>query len=227
MTLPARIDHLVVLASNLEQGAEWCRAMLGVEPGPGGEHPLMGTHNRLLRVSTVDRPRAYVEVIAIQPGKTAQGGRRRWFDMDDPRVQRSVKEEPRLAHFVANVPDLAAALQAWQRLGIDPGRPIEASRMTPRGLLEWKITVRDDGRRLFDGCLPTLIEWGEAHPTAAMADSGVALETLAVTHPQANELTAAFDAIGLQGVGVSEGEASLCTALLTPKGRIEIESKGL
>lgn len=227
MTLLARIDHLVVLAARLEQGVEWCRATLGVVPGPGGAHPLMGTHNRLLRIATVEHPRAYIEVIAIQPGQTAQNGRRRWFDMDDPRVQHAVKEEPRLAHFVANVPDLAAALHAWQRSGVDGGRAIEASRVTPRGLLEWKIAVRDDGQRLFDGCLPTLIEWGAMHPAATMADSGVALQTVGVVHPQEKNLAAAFDAIGLQGVQVAEGEASLCAVLLTPKGRITIESKGL
>ena len=99
--------------------------------------------------------------------------------------------------------------------------------MTPRGLLEWKIAVRDDGQRLFHGCLPTLIEWGKTHPAAAMADSGVALQTVSVTHPEAKKLSAAFDAIGLQGVQVSEGEASLCATLLTPKGWMKVESKGL
>ena len=51
----SRIDHLVVAASSLDQGVAWCEATLGVTPGPGGEHPLMGTHNRLLRVATVDQ----------------------------------------------------------------------------------------------------------------------------------------------------------------------------
>ena len=37
------------------------------------------------------------------------------------------------------------------------------------------ITVRADGQRLFDGCLPTLIEWGDTHPAATMPESGVTL----------------------------------------------------
>jgi uncharacterized membrane protein YphA (DoxX/SURF4 family) len=41
------LDHLVIMASTLAQGVAWCEATLGVTPGPGGEHPLMGTHNRL------------------------------------------------------------------------------------------------------------------------------------------------------------------------------------
>ena len=111
MTDQARIDHLVVLADTLEQGAAWCERSLGVPPGPGGEHPLMGTHNRLLRLASVDHPLAYFEVIARNPAaEGAQAGRRRWFDMDDAAVQSTVREHgPRLAHWVARVPDVRAA----------------------------------------------------------------------------------------------------------------------
>ena len=46
-----RLDHLVVLADTLSEGVSWCEATLGVTPGPGGEHPLFGTHNRLLSIA--------------------------------------------------------------------------------------------------------------------------------------------------------------------------------
>jgi hypothetical protein len=226
VSLLARVDHLVVLAASLEQGAQWCRATLGVEPGPGGEHALMGTHNRLLRIATVDYPRAYLEIIAVQPGKRAQHGCR-WFDMDDPRLQHAVVEAPRLVHFVANVPDIEAALREWRALGIERGAALAASRATPRGLLEWRITVREDGQRLFGGCLPTLIEWGATHPAAGMGESGVSLQSFAVAHPQSAALSQAFDAIGLQGAAVQQGEPNLRAALLTPRGRVVLESKGL
>ncbi|MBC5765034.1 VOC family protein [Ramlibacter albus] len=222
--MTARIDHLVVVAASLEQGAAWCRETLGVEPGPGGEHPLMGTHNRLLRIATVDYPRAYFEIIAIQPGREPQDGRRRWFDMDDARLQRAVKEEPRLAHFVTVVPEIAPALRAWAELGIDRGRALKASRMTPRGLLEWQIAVRDDGQRLFDGALPTLIEWGATHPVPGMPESGVTLQSFGVAHPEHRKLATAFDAIGLAGVHVKEGAPKLCAVFDTPKGRVKLES---
>jgi hypothetical protein len=228
--MTARIDHLVVLAPSLAEGAAWCERTLGVAPGPGGEHPLMGTHNRLLRVATVDHPRAYLEVIAIDP-KAPQAPRRdgpRWFDMDDAALQAAVERDgPRLVHFVANVPDLAAALAALARLRIERGEALRASRTTPRGLLEWQISVRPDGQRLFDGCLPTLIQWGDTHPAGSLPECGVALQTLTVTHPRAAELRRAFDAVGLGSVGASEGPANLCATLVTPQGRIKLESKGL
>lgn len=223
----ARIDHLVVGADTLAQGAAWCEATLGVVPGPGGEHPLMGTHNRLLRIATVDHPRAYFEIIARNPAVPhAPEGRARWFDLDAPAVQQSLQAAPRLLHWVVQVPDLHAAVSALASLGIDRGRIVAASRETARGLLRWEITIRDDGQRLFDGCLPTLIAWGDVHPAAAMPASGVTLHSVRVRHPQAALLARAFAAIGLQGVDVAEGAPDLLATLHTPTGTVRLESQG-
>src|SRR3954465_14759681 len=122
----ARVDHLVVAAASLEQGAAWCEATLGVVPGPGGEHPLMGTHNRLLRVATVDYPRAYLEIIAAQPGKEPQQGAR-WFGLDAEAVRDTLRNSgPRLLHFVASVPDVRAAVASLKGVGLDRGAVVQA-----------------------------------------------------------------------------------------------------
>ncbi|WBY00412.1 VOC family protein [Ramlibacter tataouinensis] len=223
----ARIDHLVVVADALEQGAAWCERTLGVAPGPGGEHPLMGTHNRLLRIATVDFPQAYLELIARNPAAPAPA-RTRWFDMDQPVQRAAVREQgPRLLHWVARVPDLDAALAAWQRLGIDRGEAVAASRETPRGPLRWRISLRPDGQRLFDGCLPTLIEWGGPHPAAGLPACGATLHGLALQHPQAALLRTALALIGLESFAVHEGPPNLCAALHTPRGLVRFESAGL
>lgn len=225
--MTAHIDHLVVAASSLEEGVAWCRDTLGVEPGPGGEHPLMGTHNRLMRIATVDFPRAYFEIIAVQPGRQPQQGRR-WFDLDDEAVQDGIRRHgPRLVHFVANVPDARAGVDALAAIGIDRGEVVRASRMTDRGPLEWQITVRPDGQRLFSGALPALIEWSGMHPAAGMPESGITLQALVATHPQADALRRACQAVGLAAVDVRDGEPNLCATLDTPRGRVKLESKGL
>ena len=222
--MAARIDHLIVGAASLEEGVAWCEATLGVVPGPGGEHPLMGTHNRLLRVATVDYPRAYFEVIAVQPGRTPQRARR-WFDLDDEGLRDRLRRGgPRLLHSVASVPDVEAALRSLQPLGIDRGEVVAASRETPRGLLQWRITVRPDGQRLFDGVLPTLIEWGATHPAAAMPESGVTLHALSASHPEAARLRPAWEAIGLDAVGLTAGAPCLRAVLDTPRGRTTLAS---
>lgn len=226
----ARVDHLVVVASNLEEGVAWCERTLGITPGPGGQHPLMGTHNRLFRIATVNYPRAYFEIIAMDASSQGLDKTRtsRWFDMDSKALQASVTADgPRLVHFVANTPNVVAAVDALQTLGLDRGPVVAASRETPRGLLQWQITVRDDGQRLFQGGLPTLIQWGDVHPANGMAESGVTLQSLNVHHPDANLLQAALRAIGLQGVGVQAGAPNLIATLRTPRGLVTLESNGI
>lgn len=223
----ARVDHLVVGAASLEQGVAWCETTLGVTPGPGGEHALMGTHNRVLRIATVNHPRAYLEIIAVQPGRAPQRSRR-WFDLDDEAVRDALRREgPRLLHFVASVAGIAPAVEALRHLGVDRGTPTAASRETPRGLLEWQITVRDDGARLAAGTLPTLIEWGAVHPAAGLPESGVTLQSLCAYTEDAPHLQRAYEAIGLQGVAVKTGAPRLCAVLETPRGRVTLDSKGL
>jgi hypothetical protein len=223
----ASIDHLVVMANDLAQGVAWCEATLGVTPGPGGEHPLMGTHNRLLKIATAEHRTAYLEIIAINPvaPHAVPTRARRWFDMEDPALQAHVRQHgPALTHCVAGVPDMAASLAILAAQGIDRGAALQASRPTANGLLQWQISVRDDGQRLFDGCLPTLIEWGSVHPTDAMPASGLALHSLRVQHPQAAALTAAYQVLGLSAVTVDTGPARLSATLQTPKGLITLHS---
>lgn len=224
MTTTAQVDHLVVMAATLAQGVQWCEATLGIPPGPGGQHALMGTHNRLFKIASKGYPQAYFEIIAIDPDAQAPG-RQRWFDMDDEALREQVaRTGPQLVHFVASVPDAQASVVALATQGIDRGAVLQASRPVARGLLQWQITVRDDGQRLFDGGLPTLIQWGDTHPVQAMTDSGVTLQQLQVTHPQASALRAAYQVIGLQHVQVSAGAARLSARLLGPKGPITIHS---
>ena len=226
----SQIDHLVVAASTLEDGVAWCESTLGITPGPGGEHPLMGTHNRLFSIATAQYPTAYFEIIAIHSGAACariQGENRR-FDLDDQALQRGLKQNgPQLVHFVVSTPQAAPDIEALARLGMDRGELHSASRMTAHGLLAWKITVRADGQRLMNGTLPTLIEWGQVHPTQHMAASGVTLQSLTASQPKPHPLRAAYAAIHLQGVAVVQGQAKLVATLLTPRGLITLQSNGL
>jgi hypothetical protein len=225
-----QIDHLVVAASTLDEGVQWCERTLGVTPGPGGQHPLMGTHNRLLNLSSPAFPSVYLEVIAIDPGApwARSTWASRWFDLDSSEVQQGLTANgPRLIHFVASTPSAADSTKALATLGLDRGPLIEASRMTPNGLLAWRITVRDDGQRLLNGTLPTLIEWQGQHPTHAMPASGVTLQSLSASHPEHGLLSGAFDALGLTSVATTHGAANLVATLNTPRGLVTLQSQGL
>jgi len=235
--MKTQIDHLVVVAKTLEQGVQWCEATLGVTPTPGGEHALYGTHNCLFKIATPANPLAYLEIIAIHPGakRAANAPAKRWFDMDDAELQVAVAIEPRLVHFVANTDDIQAARIALKKQDIERGLAVHEKRHSRRGVLQWQITVRDDGQRLFNGALPSLIQWGKPdaaeplrlHPRNSLPRSGVTLQSLAIAHPTASKLQAAFDAIGLSGIAVETGPADLVAILKTPKGLVELHSHGI
>lgn len=228
--MTAQVDHLVIAASTLDEGVAWCERTLGITPGPGGEHPLMGTHNRLFSVETSLYPRIYCEIIAIHSGAVSarKQGDKRWFDLENEALQDNLKKNgPQLVHFVASTPNASAALQTLTQLGIDRGELLEASRMTAQGKLSWKITVRHDGQRLMHGTLPTLIEWGDIHPTQSMAASGVTLQALTASLPNTDDLRTAYTAIHLQGLEVVPGLPNLVATLQTPRGLVTLQSQGI
>ena len=222
MSDPA-IDHLVIAAPTLAEGVAWCEQTLGVSPGPGGAHALFGTHNRLLRLANGHA--TYLEIIAIDPAATPQRAAplARWFDLDQPALQAQLRAQgPQLIHWVLRVPQIDTTLQAWQ--GLDRGPALTASRPTPQGLLQWRISVRDDGQRLLGGALPTLIEWGDVHPCDAMPESGLALSALTLQTPNTALLQQALDAaqLGDPAVRVIRGPAGLSAQLHTPRGDITL-----
>lgn len=226
-TRPPQPDHLVIAATTLEEGVAWCEATLGVTPGPGGEHALFGTHNRLLKLDCDGAPNAYLEIIAINPAATPQRGApcRRWFDLDDHALRSTLTTQgPQLVHWVASVPSLSLALAACRAQGIERGEALNASRPTPNGLLEWQISVREDGQRLFDGCMPTLIQWGETHPAASMPACGLRLSRLRLAHPQTEKLQGVLNAIGLSGITVQNGQAAIHAEFDTPRGPVSLQS---
>ena len=171
------LDHLVVAARSLAEGLAWCEARFGLRPEAGGQHRFMGTHNRIFSIASMAFPRAYLEIIAIDPAAPAPG-RARWFDLDAPAMQSALMHGPRLVAWVARCTDIAAARAALLAGGIDCGAVLEAERATPNGLLRWQISVRADGRRPLGGAAPALIEWGAAHPTDALGETGVTALTL-------------------------------------------------
>jgi hypothetical protein len=219
LTAALALDHLVVAARTLDEGVAWCEATLGITPGPGGRHALMGTHNRLFSIASARFPRAYFEIIAIDPDAPPPP-RARWFDLDAPALRHALAGAPQLIHWVARSDDTGAQCERWRRVGIERGELLAAQRETALGVLRWRISVRSDGARLFDGALPTLIEWGGVHPTGAMAPSGVLLERLAVAGLPAVAWPPGIAA----GVETADAAAPLVATLATPRGRVILQA---
>ncbi len=213
------LDHLVIAARTLDEGVAWCGATLGVVPGPGGRHALMGTHNRVLPIGCAAYPAAYAEIIAIDPA-APEPGRARWFDLDTRLMRECLAGGPSIVHWVMRCDDIDILCDRWRSAGIDRGEVVEAQRDTPEGMLRWRITVRKDGARLFDGALPTLIEWGDRHPAQGMVDAGVQLCRLEIAGVPSEAAPDCAEA-GATIVGVG---AALRAVLDTPRGRVVLMS---
>ena len=208
-------DHLVVAARTLEEGVAWCEATLGGVPAAGGKHSLMGTHNRLLAIGSARFPCMYLEIIAIDP-EAPPPTRARWYGLDSPELQEAIAASPRLVHWVARTDDINAGVLSLRAAGYDVGTVVEAERMTPRGLLRWRISLRDDGGRPAGGAVPLLIEWGDVHPCDALGESGVSIERIEVAGID-HALAAALGA-----ASTPAGSPPLAVALLTPRGRFDL-----
>jgi hypothetical protein len=181
----------------------------------------MGTHNRLLAIGSARFPRAYLEIIAIDPAAAAPS-RRRWFDLDEPTLRTSLaRDGPRLVHWVVRTNDLDAQRRVLLDAALDPGPPIAVT----RGELRWRITVRDDGRLLGSGAVPTLIEWdpASAHPSDTMAPSAVVLQSVALCTAAAAQLPAALLPDGVQRVDAAA--PALCASFESPRGPMTLASR--
>jgi len=213
--LRSHIDHLVVTAPDLESGVAWVRDALGVDPGPGGEHARMGTHNRLLRLGNA----AYLEVIAIDPA-APDPGRARWFGLDELESGAT----PRLATWVVRTSDIKAALAA---------SPVVSGYVTPmsRGDLNWQITIPRNGGVPLQGVAPTLIQWQDRHPAATLPEAGCTLRKLEGFHPRAEKVRAMLDAVGFQGefsvASLAAGKPYLLAHIETPAGMCQLSGMSI
>jgi len=198
-----RLDHIVVSAETLEEGVPVVEAALGVALAPGGVHPHMATHNRLLGLGDL-----YLEVIAPDPAAPRPAWPR-WFDLDH------FSGPPRLTNWIAACDDLEAEIACGPD-GV--GTPLALE----RGDLRWRMAVPDSGRLPFDDAFPALISWqGTAHPVQRLPEAGVRLTRLEVVHPNCGDLSA-----GLAGrigdprvVFVSGPTKALRATFQTPSGQ--------
>jgi hypothetical protein len=153
------LDHLVVLARTLDEGAAWVERHLGARPVEGGKHETMGTHNRLLSLG----PESYLEVMAIDPQAMAPM-RPRWFGLDSRSTRELISRGPALVHWVERTDDLEAIVAAADE-------PLDILAFN-RGPFQWRMGLTRDGGLPGDGTRPTYIQWDSARPAASLPHSG-------------------------------------------------------
>ena len=200
----SHLDHVVVIAPSLRAGAALVEQSLGVPPGPGRQHPHMGTHNLLLSLG----PSVYLEVVAIDPDAPPVS-RPRWFGLDDVPAQSAA----RLAAWVANTDDIEA--HASPALG--------AVEQMEREGLTWQMTSTTDGQPPLSGAAPLLIQRAtNFHPASRLADVGLRLRCLRIQHPRPDDVAQVLAHMALadkpEVVLTAGAVCSLVAEIETPQG---------
>ena len=194
------LDHVALACTDLKPGTAWLTEMLGVDPGGGGQHPLMGTHNRLWSLGPAD----YLELIAIDP-TAPPPARPRWFGLDRL-AGLPASATPQVAGWVVQAPDTtpAPAGSRWETAS--------------RAGLEWRITIPDSGLMPPGGIAPALIDWGDAaHPASRLPDTGLRLLRLTLRHPTPLTLPTADPRIVM-----TTGAPALRATIATPRGEVTL-----
>ncbi len=217
MTPPAtcRLDHLVVIAPDLDTGRAWAEERLGVPPAAGGQHPAMGTHNLLWPLGPAEA-RVYLEVIAVDP-HLPHPPRPRWYGLDDPRDADHLRSGPWLASWAAATEDLEG-VAARAPVPLDAPVPIS------RGELHWEVGIPTDAALPLGGAWPLLIRWPEGvHPSAMLGAAEVTLERIEISGDQAQLVADALGPVaGPVGFGPGTGPTRLSARLMTPNGATEL-----
>ena len=169
----SRIDHIVIGAANLISGTRILETKLSTKFSSGGEHKIMGTHNKLLKLQS----NIYIEVIANNPNVDSPS-RPRWFSLDESLIKKKIEISPRLLCWVLEVDNLEDTVK---KCDYNPGEILQLSRND----LTWKVTIPSDGKLVENGVLPILIEWpSNQHPSKKLDNSNITINKLTLFHPK-------------------------------------------
>jgi len=205
------VDHLLLGASDLDQGVGWVESLTSVRAMPGGSHPGVGTRNALLALAR----QRYLEIIAPDPVQTTYA-----FPVDVRRL-----DAPRLVSWAVVTRNLNELLTLARAAGCTAAVPQPGSRLRPDGkLLKWNL-VRLQNSFDCNGIqpFPFFIQWAEdsVHPSTD-SPTGCELVSLKLEHPDAANLAAALHQFRI-GADIKQAtRAALIATLRTPKGEVEL-----
>jgi hypothetical protein len=198
--MQTELDHIVVGCADLASGEAWMEDLLGKPAQGGGEHVAMSTHNKVWSLGS-----CFLELIAINPA-APDPGRKRWFSLDDPAIQKKLAMGPHLLTWAVRVDDIHAA-QALSPISLGALHELE------RGDLKWKVLIPEDGGLLQDGHVPLVIQWLTPHPAERMEDSGMRLKSLTASRDEPTLVENALKEIGAAEL-ITVQNSALTTSLM-------------
>ena len=184
------IDHLVVVAKDLEQAARDYE-QLGFTVIPGGKHPV-GSHNVLISFSDG----SYIEIIAF------------YREAQDHRWWKPLQKGERLVDFCMQTNDLQADTRKLREAGVAINDPVPWSRTRPDGYeLKWLLSLAQGGDR---GVAPFLIQDITAREeripqTFNHKNNATGIDSLTIAVGTLSEVRRWYDAVlGFAGTAITD-----------------------
>ncbi len=208
-TVRDAVDHLLLGASDLDQGIAYVEQRTGVKAQVGGSHPGVGTRNALLSLGD----HQYLEIIAPDPSQPTFN-----FQIDLRRLT-----TPKLVTWAASTQELDGVVSRARAAELDVFGPRDGSRVRPDGVtLSWRTAGIRAGFGQGDvDVMPFFIQWtaGSVHPSED-APKGCRLVALDIQHPDASKLGETFARLGIKIEPVPSPHIALRATIDTPRGRV-------
>ena len=208
--MKTKIDHIVLVVPDLEEGILWIEKKLGVRPVYGGQHQTEGTHNALLNLGK----ECYLELLAIDySNKNITANRWMGVDLiDQPTISRWAVKSDNLEEevsFLKNVNPLLGNYKAGSRTKSDGT------------ILKWQLSIPLPEPKV--EVTPFLIDWQDSiHPTTSL-DQKCELIGLNLTHPQPSEIQHLMKNLNLDFEIKKGKEAKISIAIQCPNGLIYLD----
>lgn len=203
------VDHLVFATPVFEDGVRHIAELFGVEPAPGGHHPVYGTRNALVALGQA----CYLEIIGPDT-KVLKPQEVHIFAIHE-------LDAPRLVTWAAKGDDLCALTEAARRHMVDLGTVSQGSRHRPDGTeLTWDFTDPLAARN--GGVLPFFIDWGDSEHPARSLPQDCELLQMSLLHPHAENVEQRLHTIGIDLHVQQAPEPRVAARIRTPNGEIEL-----
>ena len=167
------LDHIVIGSFTLDEGTKFVENILQAKLSDIGYHKDMGTHNRVIRISEG----VYLEVIAIDP-KTSKLNNRKWFNLDNSKLQSKLKKSPQIIGYVIENND------------INITKYYDPFFKSSRDIYKWKFAMPTFNNNILDseiivsGMIPSLITWKSEKPIYQMKNNQFELISFEIRLPE-------------------------------------------
>ena len=179
-----KVDHIVLVASDLTSGCDEFESLTGVRPAYGGQHSDGRTENALSSLGN----RQYLEILTARKAADDSDA---WI-----RFCRASKRLRVLTICLAPEEGLGAMAQRARELGLLNTDIVDGSRIRPDGTeLAWQLCKPQ--HLVFEDRFPFFIQWSNASHPSDDAPGGLRLEAVSLHHPKADVLAPLFESLGL------------------------------